>query len=118
MIEPAFQPGEALEARLGQAFRPALGKSTPRELHVLEDELVGAECGQKGAIAARDLTQQLQIATHAFVNRLSAHVLEIDRDLRTRDINSQNRLGRSSAPGVCREDVRSGEFRWLIRRQN
>jgi hypothetical protein len=73
---------------------------------------------EKSAIAARGITQQLEIASNAFVNRLATHVLEIDRDFRARDIDTKDRPGGSATPGVCRKDVRSGEIRWLIRRQN
>jgi len=42
--------------RPSQPFRLALGKSTPRELDVFDDELVGTKCDEKRTIAARGIT--------------------------------------------------------------
>src|SRR5581483_5570073 len=118
MVQPPFQPGEALEVGSLEGFRATLGKSTPRQLHILDEQLVRMKHGEKRAITTRGFAQELEIASNTLVDHLPAHVLEVDRDFRARDIDTESRLGSSSTPGVCREDVRSGEIRWLIRRQN
>src|SRR5262249_19446928 len=117
VIETGLQPRQALETDIAQAFGTALREGAAGDLHLLDDELVGPEGREKDPITVGGLAQHLQIAAPALIDRVTAHVLEVDRDLRAGDIETESRFGRAARPGICRKDVRGGELRGLIRRQ-
>src|SRR5262249_25126871 len=102
VIEPGPQPRKGVHRRFAQAFRPALREGAASDLHVLDDQLIGAERGKKSAIGGRRFTQQLEIAPDGVVDLIASHVLEIDSDLGTSDIDSESGARYAPRPRVRR----------------
>ena len=117
VIEPGLQPGKLLDAFATQRFRAALRERATRDLHVFDRKLVGTEHRDERAVRRGRFTQQLEIATQRFFQRLPAHVLEIDGDLRARDVETEDRFLSTTVPGVTGQDVRGRELCCLVGRQ-
>src|SRR6185437_10383448 len=117
MIEPRLQPGKDIHRGARESLRTTLGERASGDLDVLHNQLIATKGYEEGSVADGRFAQQLEIAADTFIHRLAAHILEIDRDLRAGDVESEHGLRRTTGPGICRKDVGRGELRGLIRRR-
>src|SRR5205823_2690731 len=97
-----LQPRKRVDAGFAQPFRSRLREGTPRELHVFDDELVRAESSQECAIGGRRFAKKLEVAPDDVVDLIAPHVLKIDGDFRTSDIEPENWTRCAPRPRVCR----------------